>query len=89
MYCERQKKLRTEYGHGGQESINKALFGSIQASSLSFNLSQQQQPQNQHFTTTTGGRQLVVIGGGEQPIKSEQKVQRIVIDLTKPPPIQV
>src|SRR6266567_4252864 len=83
LYCERQKKLRAEFGHGGQEAINRALFNNIQVSSSSVSIPQQG---GQHFTSTTGGRQLVVIGGGDPVIRAEQKVQKIVIDLTKPPP---
>ncbi|KAH7729392.1 pre-mRNA 3'-end-processing factor FIP1 [Aphelenchoides avenae] len=67
-YCERQKKLRAEYG-SNQAQINRFLFNNI---SLGV-------PQ---LTTTTGGRQLVNICGPEKP----QKVNKVVIDLSRPPP---
>ncbi|KAI1705354.1 fip1 motif domain-containing protein [Ditylenchus destructor] len=70
QYCERQRKLRVEYG-GNQEAVNRAIFSSISL------------PLQPQLTTMAGGRQLVSITGAEKPTS---KVNKVVIDLSKPPP---
>ncbi|KAI1714788.1 fip1 motif domain-containing protein [Ditylenchus destructor] len=70
QYCERQRKLRVEYG-GNQEAMNRAIFSSISL------------PLQPQLTTMAGGRQLVSITGAEKPTS---KVNKVVIDLSKPPP---
>lgn len=74
QYCERQRKFRQEFG-GDQTAINKAILSNIQLSGPA-------------LTTFTGGRQLVNLsGGGPQESKQSQKIQKIVVDLSKPPPL--
>uniref|UniRef100_A0A915D0W1 Pre-mRNA 3'-end-processing factor FIP1 n=1 Tax=Ditylenchus dipsaci TaxID=166011 RepID=A0A915D0W1_9BILA len=75
QYCERQRKLRVEYS-GNQEAVNKAIFSSISLPSMT------------QLSTLAGGRQLVnIMGGGTMnDHKPIPKVNKMVIDLSKPPP---
>lgn len=70
LYCERQKKLRAEYGT--QKDINKAIMSSINLnSSMPVNVT------NLLNASSGGGRQLVNLAGPEKP----QKANKMVYDL--------
>jgi hypothetical protein len=74
-YCERQRKFRQEFATD-QAAINKAILSNIQIVGPPIGL-----------TTFAGGRQLVNLAGGHVESKQQQnKVQKIVVDLSKPPP---
>jgi len=75
-YCERQRKLRAEYG-GNQKEVNRAITSSI---NINFN-PQQSQQQPILNVMNQGGRQLINLAGPEKPTKANK-----VFDLTKPPP---
>ena len=78
QYCERQRKLRQEFGTD-QAAINKAILSNIQLTgSAQLGLT---------TTYTAGSRQLLnILGGGQDSTKQQQNVQKIVVDLSKPPP---
>jgi hypothetical protein len=77
QYCERQRKFRQEFGND-QTAINRAIVSNIQLAG----------PTSVGLTTFAGGRQLVNLSGGGQDInKQQQKVQKIIVDLSKPPPV--
>ncbi|KAL3085116.1 hypothetical protein niasHS_010185 [Heterodera schachtii] len=76
QYCERQRKFRAEFGTD-QAAINKAILSNIQISG----------PVQVGLQTFAGGRQLVsLVGGQESKQQQQNKVQKIVLDLSKPPP---
>lgn len=80
QYCERQKKLRAEFG-ADQSAINKAILSSIQLTGSAHMIP----------TTYSGGRQLVNLAGGDDTklLQQSMKPQKIVVDLSKPPPTLV
>ncbi|KAI6183976.1 FIP1-like 1 protein [Aphelenchoides bicaudatus] len=73
-YCERQRKLRAEYGT--QKEVNRAIVSSI---SINFNPQQPQSQQNLN-TSFQGGRQLINVVGPAKP-------QKMSFDTRQPPPI--
>uniref|UniRef100_A0A183BK39 Pre-mRNA 3'-end-processing factor FIP1 n=1 Tax=Globodera pallida TaxID=36090 RepID=A0A183BK39_GLOPA len=73
QYCERQRKFRIEFGTD-QTAINKAILSNIQLTG----------PVQVGLQTFAGGRQLVNLVGGQE--SKQNKVQKIVLDLSKPPP---
>lgn len=75
-YCERQRKLRAEYGT--QKDVNRAIV-----SSININFNPQQSQQQQGNLSFQGGRQLINVVGPNKP----QKVNNLsTIDFSKPPP---
>lgn len=60
QYCERQKKLRLEYG--SQREINRAIMGSIHINGQQVQVNPQ------------GGRHLVNLAGPEKPQKASKMV---------------
>uniref|UniRef100_A0A915M7Q9 Uncharacterized protein n=1 Tax=Meloidogyne javanica TaxID=6303 RepID=A0A915M7Q9_MELJA len=81
QYCERQRKFRQEFGND-QAAINKAIVSNILLSGPTTIPTTTQIG----LTTFAGGRQLVNLSGGGSD-KQQQKVQKIIVDLSKPPPI--
>lgn len=78
-YCERQRKLRAEYGT--QKEVNRAIVNSI---NINFNPQQSQQQQIPSTANYQGsGRQLISVVGPEVP----QKANKMQFDLSKPPPV--
>jgi len=82
QYCERQRKFRQEFGND-QAAINKAIVSNILLSGPATIPTTTTQI---GLTTFAGGRQLVNLSGGGSD-KQQQKVQKIIVDLSKPPPI--
>ncbi|CAK5009356.1 unnamed protein product [Meloidogyne enterolobii] len=81
QYCERQRKFRQEFGND-QAAINRAIVSNILLSGPATIPTTTQIG----LTTFAGGRQLVNLSGGGSD-KQQQKVQKIIVDLSKPPPI--
>ncbi|CAD5225818.1 unnamed protein product [Bursaphelenchus xylophilus] len=70
LYCERQRKLRSEYGT--QKEINRVIMAGINLNSTQINIPN---------LNMSGGRHLVNLAGPERP----QKANKMIYDLSKPP----
>ncbi|CAD5218422.1 unnamed protein product [Bursaphelenchus okinawaensis] len=69
LYCERQRKLRTEYGN--QKDVNRTIMSGISLNSTQINIPN---------LNTTSGRHLVNLAGPDRP----QKANKMIYDLSKP-----